>query len=571
MKGYPILLLAMCLLASCRTVVPATSNLHLPASSGKAVSQFMEAETARLVGKPKDALRLYTDFVTAHPDNGAAHYNLARLQVQQMDLAGAEKHAARAVALQEDNSFYRIFYAQVLVLSKKSKAAEKQYDHLIKQQPRNEDYLYEKALLQMMTKNYNGAIQTFEQMEGLIGFNEELILQKKNLFQEMGKMDLAIAELTRLANEDKSTPRYLLMMVSVYESDNKADQAKVLYQQIEQQFQHDPLAQVALAQYYAEQKDTVKYNRYMQMVMKNKNLDVETKIALIAPSLSSFESDTMHRDQIIEMAASIAEESGDSQDAISLYADVLFVAKRYDEAMVQYRRYLQKDSSRLSVWTQMISIYLERQQLDSVLTTGRNALIRFPENALLYLYTGVSFVQKKQADSGVVYLKKGLSFEKGNIPLQAQLYASLGDAYNTLKAFADSDSCFSEAIRLQPDDATALNNYAYYLSLRKEKLEDAARMSKRSLDLQPNSTSFLDTYGWILFQQGKYKDAKEYIKRAIESDTANAESTLLEHMGDVYYKLGELDKALEYWNRALKRGEATPLLPKKIKDKRYYE
>lgn len=54
-------------------------------------------------------------------------------------------------------------------------------------------------------------------------------------------------------------------------------------------------------------------------------------------------------------------------------------------------------------------------------------------------------------------------------------------------------------------------------------------MSKKSLVLQPDSKSFLDTYGWILFQQGKYAEAKTYIEKAIKAG-GEEDGTLFEHL-----------------------------------------
>ncbi|QLH46987.1 MAG: hypothetical protein HWD58_15985 [Bacteroidota bacterium] len=66
----------------------------------------------------------------------------------------------------------------------------------------------------------------------------------------------------------------------------------------------------------------------------------------------------------------------------------------------------------------------------------------------------------------------------------------MGDVYHQLKQFDRSDSCFDAALMLNPKDASVLNNYAYYLSLRKDKLERAEKMSKESLRIQPNTQSF---------------------------------------------------------------------------------
>ena len=113
----------------------------------------------------------------------------------------------------------------------------------------------------------------------------------------------------------------------------------------------------------------------------------------------------------------------------------------------------------------------------------------------------------------------------------------------------------------------ALNNYAYYLSERNEDLEKAEQMSRKTIDAEPKNSTFLDTYAWILFQQGKYADAKTYIDQAIENDSTLGD-VVLEHAGDIYYMSGEKEKALDFWTKAAEKGEGSGLLSKKIKLKR---
>jgi Tfp pilus assembly protein PilF len=115
-----------------------------------------------------------------------------------------------------------------------------------------------------------------------------------------------------------------------------------------------------------------------------------------------------------------------------------------------------------------------------------------------------------------------------------------------------------------------LNNYAYYLSERNEQLEKADEMSKRSNALSPNQSTYEDTYAWILYKKGNFRDAKVWIEKAINNG-AGTNGTILEHYGDIIYKLGEIDKAVEYWEKAKATGDHSELLVKKLTDRKLYE
>lgn len=61
-----------------------------------------------------------------------------------------------------------------------------------------------------------------------------------------------------------------------------------------------------------------------------------------------------------------------------------------------------------------------------------------------------------------------------------------------------------------------LNNYAYYLSLKKKDLQRAEAMSRLSNELEPDNSTYLDTYAWVLFQQKRYDEAKQYMDKVVE-------------------------------------------------------
>jgi Tfp pilus assembly protein PilF len=186
------------------------------------------------------------------------------------------------------------------------------------------------------------------------------------------------------------------------------------------------------------------------------------------------------------------------------------------------------------------------------------------------LFLGIARLQKKQPKEAAESLNEGLKLVIDNPPLEAQFYANLGDAYYRLKEYGKSDDAYESALKINPEDTYVLNNYAYYLSLRKEKLERAAEMSKKTVDMNPGNSSYLDTYGWILYTQGKFSEAEQWIGKAVKASSSPS-AVILEHYGDVWYQLKDTNKALEYWRRAKEAGPASDLLDQKIRDQKLIE
>jgi len=158
--------------------------------------------------------------------------------------------------------------------------------------------------------------------------------------------------------------------------------------------------------------------------------------------------------------------------------------------------------------------------------------------------------------------------------LQANIYGGLGDIYNSLKMYKASDAAYMEAIRLDSTNVTAMNNLAYYLSLRKERLDEATKYAAKATDLQPNNGTFEDTYAWVLFADGKYDEALVWIQKALKNTNPQT-SVLLEHYGDILFKLGKTNDAVKQWTLALEKGVDSDdnklKLKKKIDTKSYVE
>ena len=145
----------------------------------------------------------------------------------------------------------------------------------------------------------------------------------------------------------------------------------------------------------------------------------------------------------------------------------------------------------------------------------------------------------------------------------------LGDAYNASKQYEKSDKAFDDALTLNPNNNTVLNNYSYYLALRKVNLEKAEKMSALLIKNSPDNPTFLDTYAWVLYTREKYKEAKKVMERAIS--TGNANATHFEHYGDILFKLGDVDGAVQQWQKARGMNANSETLNKKIANRKIYE
>ncbi|MBR5936179.1 MAG: tetratricopeptide repeat protein [Bacteroidaceae bacterium] len=153
---------------------------------------------------------------------------------------------------------------------------------------------------------------------------------------------------------------------------------------------------------------------------------------------------------------------------------------------------------------------------------------------------------------------------------KAKLYSLRGDFHHSLGQTKQMYSDYDSTLIHDPDNISVLNNYAYYLSLEERDLKRALSMSAKTIQAEPFSSTYLDTYAWILFKMKRYKEALEYMEKALRYlDTDNPE--IYEHYGDVLYMCGEKEKALENWHKAVQMNSESKTLDQKIREGKYIE
>ena len=162
-------------------------------------------------------------------------------------------------------------------------------------------------------------------------------------------------------------------------------------------------------------------------------------------------------------------------------------------------------------------------------------------------------------------LKKAIALDPSNV----NLLGTLGSIYDGMKNYAACDSVYEAALAMDSTNALINNNFAYSLSVRNIRLDDALRMVDIALSAEPESPSYLDTKGWVYYRLGKYQEAKEYVLRSLEKGEGSAE--IFDHLGDISFQLGDQENALLYWEKALEKDPKRDLIRKKIETKSIIE
>ncbi len=296
--------------------------------------------------------------------------------------------------------------------------------------------------------------------------------------------------------------------------------------------------------------------KFIMGLMNEEQILSDDKMQLLANSLVARHPDILEG-QILK--GELLWKGGNAAEARSVFLNVVSSNPRY-----------------INAWRLVINTDLGLGQADEAIKHGLEGLKHNPNNPQLLYFTSLGFAGKQDYESSKGMLETALNYsENENNYLRSLIYGSLGDLYHELKMENMSDAAYDEAIALDSLNVSALNNYAYYLAVRKKDLEKAADFSKRSIEIEPNSATYMDTYAWVLFQQGEYQEALKWIEEAVKLNKTSA--VLLEHYGDILSKLNREKDALVQWQKALDieiKSESKGSFAKiqqKIKEKKYVE
>lgn len=534
---------------------------------------FIDASREKMLGNYSEAMKLYDRCLMLNPKNAAAHYEIAGLYSDRSQAALALPHAREAAALDPENPWYQRLYAHVLQQNYKFNEAAAVMKKLSARYPGRVEYLAEYADALLMAGKPDEALKVYDDLQKLAGPDEQLLLQKLKILERKGDSEKIISTLKELIAANPTETRYYGMLGDYYQKNNQPEKAAELYNQLLQVDPDNGYVHLSLSEYYRRQKDHARAFTEMVAAYRQPSVDIDTKVKILLNYYYATDNpDRPMPDLKLEadsLCRTLIKVHPDEAKGFSIYGDFLSREDKKKEARDMYHKALELDKSRFAIWNEVMLLNSQLEDDDAQLKDTRQAIELFPNQPTPYFFLGISLIKKKQYQDAISNLQTGSAFVVDNNALQVQFYSSLGDAYNGLKNFAKSDEYYEKALSLDPDNAYVLNNYSYYLSLRKEKLDKAEAMAKKANRLSPGNASYEDTYGWVLYQSGNFDEAKTWILKALEKDAENG--TLLEHLGDTLFKLGQTGEALDYWKKAKQKGGGSEFLDKKITDKKLYE
>jgi tetratricopeptide (TPR) repeat protein len=537
---------------------------------------FTEAQKFYILEDYAKALLYFQRVADLNPTSATVHYKIAEIlskSTKEDDLAKAANHIDLALKYDNKNKYFYLLASNIYGGLGQFNKATQALETMMKEVSGTEEYLYELAALYLFDKKEDEALKVYDRAETLLGIDETSSLQKQQIYLGRGKIQEAMREGEKLLSAFPDEERYV---VGFAETMSRYGQVQKAIDVVENFLKEHPDAgnsKMLLAGLYRDSGQEEKSRNYILQMMDDASVDVNSKVLMlnvyvntVSNNRSKKITDRPLEDFAVALFQKLETNHPRDPNVQLMGGNLYFTVEQEDDAKVHYLKAVRAGTTSFEAWQNLMYLESQSNQADSLLKHSDEALELFPNQGMAYYFNGYAHVLKKNYREGAYALEQAKKLSQKNPEFIHEINAMLGDAYNGAKEYARSDAAYEEALAYNPNNDLVLNNYSYYLALRKENLEKAEKMSAQLIKLFPDNPAYLDTHAWVLYAREKYKEARKVIEKAVLTGTPSA--VHLEHYGDILFQLGEIDLAVKQWQKAKQKNGDNAALDKKIENRK---
>ena len=531
---------------------------------------FLNALKEKSIGNTDAAIMGFSTCVKIDGQNPSAMYELALIYYNLNKYTDALFFIKGAYQLDNQNVWYKKLLAKLYSINNQYYRAIPLYKSLINENPYSEENYFDLSNVYLLDGQLKKAIEVYDLKENYFGHEPQLTQQKYKIYLELRDRKGAKKELEKWIKNDINNIEPLNLLAELYLLEGDHDQVIKTLEKALILSPNSGKTNLTLFSLYFN-KGLIKQSiNALKKSFETRDLGIESKIRVLIKYFFIPNPDPLLYDELKNYLFILKKSHPSDPRPLNLLGQYFQQEENLEEAKYYFNKSSKIDQSQFSVWQQLIIISFDLKEYNYVISLSDTISELFPSQPIPYLLKGMSFIQTDQSQKAIEPLETGKMMVIENKQLKAQFYTSLGDAYNSIKNYQMSDSSYVTSLSLFPENPYVLNNFSYYLSLRNQKLDKALEMMSLCVSISPNISSYEDTYAWIYYKMEDYKKALIWIEKSIKNG-GNESSVILEHYGDILFKIGQEELAIKQWIKSKQLGSQSDLIDKKIQDKKLYE
>lgn len=541
-----------------------------------AQERFINGSILEAKGQISEAINEYLEALKYDRQPGI-FFTIAKNYFKINKLSQALNYSRQAVKLDSTNSDYLFLLANIYSASRLDDSSMVIYEKIIARDSTNYSALFQLAQLNEKRRP-NYSLSIYKKLIDYLGPEWNVLIKIIDLNERLGNVDETIQTFEELLKLNPSDERLQKVLIESYVKTKKYNKAKELIDEALISFPDDLSLYEMKGNLFLQINEwSNAYEQYKKLIYSNE-IGFENKIGIGTLFLNMVEKDSVNLLYAKEIFSKLNNDTTDWQ--INAYLGEIELRLKNDSAAVSYfKKAVELAEWNSQLWIRLGGILFDNAKYSTVIELLSKGVELFPNDFAINLIYGLSLSQEgknkeakeyllkavqlnstdltvltalgytlnqlKEYDEALKYLNKALILNGKDI----QILGMTALIYDSKEDFNKSDSLYTLAMQIDPENILILNNFAYSLAERGVRLDEALYWSKKAVEKDPENSSYLDTLGWIYFKMNNYETAKLYLEKANYYDKNNA--TLLDHLGDVYYKLDDNKKALEFWNKAL--------------------
>lgn len=564
---YFILLLLFAFLYTGCSYERLVTNRKLENTLGPYVYHFNGIQS-RLYGDLVTAIELQKKSLLFDPSNAAAYYELSLCYGGQEDYTNAIINLEVATQLEPQNKYYRHYLGVLYLETNQIEKAFENQKLLIKLDSTSFSYRFSLALLQKDLGKNDESLNELNKLTNEFGFIPQVADAKIKLLFELNLLNEAQIEIEKLISHSPDVPIYQLYNSELF---FRIGEDSLGYASLEKASEMDPENIYIKINKYLRLKESGYHLQSIALLgelIKSSKVGVTEKIELLYPLVYDKLYNTKYLNDLGSFINEIKTMYPLEMQVFALSYEFSLNQKNIDGARESLNKILEIDDKNPENWERAITFDFSFGNMETAIVNSQKAILLFPQNQIFYVLKALAFDNLSETDMAIEILEKGAKSTSSDKEGQSEVYATLADLYYKKNDVSNAFSNYKKSLRSNPNNARSLNNYSYYLSVRKQNLSKALKMSSKAVDLDPNNSTFIDTKGWVLFQLGKYEEAIIVLRNAI-SKGGSTNAVINEHYADALYKSGNKEGAYIYWLKAKELGGGTEKLLQKIMSKSY--
>lgn len=522
----------------------------------RALQHFIEGAALEAKGEYAEAILEYQEALKEE-QSAAIYYTISKNYSLLGKHAPAAENGSKAVRLEPHNILYHENLAAVYLNAFQQDMAIHEYEEIVKIDSNYIQGWFSLAGLYQPSHPLK-ALEIYERLLDQEGDLWDILFQTATLYSSLGRYDSAAAKLKRMLEIDPSNKPLRRQLAETYAKGGKLNEAITILETMVETDSSNAEVVASLADVYLDQKQFKKaIDLYQKLLNRGlKNPEIKLRIAV------GFFGMTEHDSTLVPKTQTLFEELEKeipNDWRPYWYLGAIAANQRNDSLSGSYfERVTQLAGWNGDAWWFLGSSLYDQGKYDQLLEMVNRAQKAIPKDFRVYLLQGLALTRLERQEDAVTALEKAYELN----PKDLNTLSTLALTYDGLHRYKDSDRIYEEALKLNPKSALLLNNYSYSLAERGLQLQRALEMAKQAVAAEPDNAAYLDTYGWVLFRLENYIEAATYVEKAVA--TGKASAVVVEHLGDIYLKLGQKEKAIDQWKKAQQMDPKNEAIKEKI-------